>query len=51
MDTEEEDTTRTPKRQNMEEEGEMVQTTIEEKGKEKVKTTGPVFEVKEVFLC
>ena len=47
MDTEEEDTSRTPKKKIIEEEGQLVQVTKEDKGKKKMKVTGPSFEVKE----
>ena len=47
MDTEDEDTARTHKRKKTESEGHLVQTTIEDKGKQKMKITRHVFEVKE----
>ena len=47
MDTEDEDTARTPKRQKIEVEGHLVQNTTEDKGNQKEKVIGPVFEVKE----
>ena len=47
MDTEEEDTARTPKKQRIEEEGQLVQVTKEDRGKKKMKVIGPSFEVNE----
>ena len=47
MDTEEEDIAKTPKRHKVEAERQLVQTTSEDKGKQKVKVMGPKFEVKE----
>ena len=47
MDTEEEDTTRTPKKQRIEAEGQVVQVIEEDRGKKKMKVIGPAFEVKE----
>ena len=47
MDTEEEDTARTLKKPRIEAEGQLVQTTDEDKGKNKMKVTRPSFEVKE----
>ena len=47
MDTKEEDIARTPKKQRIEEEGQLVQVTKEDRGKKKMKVTGPAFEVKE----
>ena len=46
MDTEEEDTTRTPKKPRIEAEGKIFQTTEEDKGKKNMKVTGPAFEVR-----
>ena len=48
MDTEEEDTTRTPKKQKVEEVGQLVQITeVKGKNKNQMKVKGPAFEVKE----
>ena len=47
MDNEEEDTTRTPKKQKTEVEGQLVQVIDEDKGKNKMEVTVPDFELKE----
>ena len=47
MDAEEEDSARTLKKQIIESEGQLVQPTEEDRGKKKMKVTGPAFEVKE----
>ena len=47
MDTEEEDTSRTPKNPRIEVEGQLVQTTEEDIGKKNMKVTGHTFEVRE----
>ena len=47
MDIEEEDSARTPKKQIIESKGQLVQPTEEDRGKKKMKVTGPAFEVKE----
>ena len=47
MDSKEEDSARNPKKQRIEAEGQLVQVTEEERGKKKMKVTGPTFEVKE----
>ena len=46
MDTKQEDTTRTPKKPRIESEGQLIQTTEEEKGKKNMKVTGPTFKVR-----
>ena len=50
MDTEEEDSVETPKRQKIETEGQLVLDTTEEKGKGNMKILGLVFEVKEYMF-
>ena len=47
MDTEEEDSARTLKKQIIESEGQLVQPKEEDRGKKKMKVIGPAFEVKE----
>ena len=47
MDTEEEDTVKTPKKPIIEAEGQLVQSIKEDRGKKNMKVAGPSFEVKE----
>ena len=47
MDIEEEDTPKTSKKQRSEAEGQLVWVAEEDRGKKKMKVTGPAFEVKE----
>ena len=47
MDTEEEDTVKTPKKPIIEVEGQLVQSRKEDRGKKNTKVAGPSFEVKE----
>ena len=47
MDTEEEDTARTPKKKKTKAEGQLFHITDENKGKKKMEVAGPAFEVKE----
>ena len=46
MDTKEEDTMRTPKKQRIETKGQLVQAIEEDRSKKKMKVTRPAFEVK-----
>ena len=47
MDSKEEDSARNLKKQRIEAEGQLVQVAEEDRGKKKMKVTGPAFEVKE----
>ena len=47
MDTEEEDTVKTPKKPIIEAKGQLVQSREEDKGKKNMKVVGPSFEVRE----
>ena len=51
MDTKEEDTSRNPKRQKIESEGQLVQNTSEDEGNQERKIIGPIFEVKEYVFA